>query len=155
MFFEIRDEIESPIIRRCEPNIIFNSIIRLVHYKLSHYCSLVYLLVTSSFQEVDEFLSIFLSNEHRGNPDAAASSIIAHDNILNVFIAVIDYNCDCNSNVLHIAHLFNERTFSSLCYEERCDVSVSVKSEGDLWQFVAGFGVIGVVVEPSNLRENN
>ena len=108
ILLEIRDEIESAVIGGSKPDVILNSIIWLVHDELCHDGCLIKLLFTRSLKVIYQLATICLPDQHRGDADPTTGTIITHNDTLYIFLVIINDDCDCYPNVLHVAYLLHK-----------------------------------------------
>jgi hypothetical protein len=108
MLLEVGDEVKCAVVGRGEPYIVLNTVVGFLHHELSHNGDLLKLLVTGSLQKVDKLLSVSLPNYHRWDADASTSAVIAHNDILDVFVSIVDNYSDGSSDVFCCPHLLYE-----------------------------------------------
>ena len=76
LWHEVTEEVESSIVAGSVPEIVLYLVVRLRHLEGSHSDGVLFLRGFTRIQVLEDFLSIVLGDEHGGDTDASAGSIV-------------------------------------------------------------------------------
>lgn len=142
---EVLQEVNRAIRRRSEPEVKIDDVV-LGHHKLAHDYHLLTLVIRRLLVPVDQLVAIVRANEHRWDPDATPSAIVAHQNLIDHFRAIIDNDSHSDAQILHIAHFLHETALATACDHKGADIIGAFEFVLDLVELFAGELVrVGVV----------
>ena len=116
---EVLQEIEHQIIVRGIPHIVLNSIVGPGHFELNHNGYLILGSLITFLHEINQLLSIIIRNEHGRDSETGATSVIRHDDLIDVFLLIINDDGETCSGLLDVSDFLNECAVSTICQVER------------------------------------
>ena len=115
---EVLDEVKGQVDARRVPDVVLDAVVRSLHFEIGEHHHLGQFLVGGVLQPVDELFAVLLGNEERWNSEACASSVVRHDDIVDVLLRVVDDDSNSDTSIFHVLHLFGERATTSVSDHE-------------------------------------
>lgn len=119
----VLDKVESTVTGACHPKFDVDVICRLLwQIEFCHYHHLAQFFRRGSFQPSRKNVAVGPWYDHWGNPNSTPGAIVAHSDLSKRLRCIIHDDPNGHSNPLHVSHLLNEWTTSSISKVERSNV---------------------------------